>query len=128
VTVVIQSTGGGDLAEVRKNMTGRRSLSLARGRVGVSIGDDPDAPEWRPQWLKIRRLFRPWSDRVRVRLTYPVGTGRTARRFSTTLAEGARSAVPLNGMRRAEAYLEVRRRGQLGASGTSAWARPQPYA
>jgi len=128
VTVVIQSTGGGDLAEVRKNMTGRRSLSLARGRVGVSIGDDPDAPEWRPQWLKIRRLFRPWSDRVRVRLTYPVGTGRTARRFSTTLAEGARSAVPLNGMRRAEAYLEVRRRGQLGASGTSAWAHPQPYA
>lgn len=128
VTVVIQAAGGGELAEVRKNMTGRRALSLSRGRVGVSIGDDPDTPEWRPQWLKIRRLFRPWSDRVTVRLTYPVGTGRTARRFSTTLTEGARGAVPLNGMRRAEAYLEVRRRGQLSAPGAPAWARPQPNA
>jgi hypothetical protein len=122
VTVVIQAAGGGELAEVRKNMTGRRALRLSRGRVGVSIGDDPDAPEWRPQWLKIRRLFRPWSRQVKVRLTYPVGSGRTARRFSTTLVEGARGPVPLNGMRRAEAYLEVRRRGQARVSGAPAWA------
>lgn len=112
VTVVIQARGGAG-TEVRKNLTGRRSVSFRKpAAVLITIGDDPDDPDWKPGWLRLKRVFAPWTKKLRVQLRYPApGPGGKGRAAATVVEEGQMPA-PLVGMGHAEAWLEVRRRGQ----------------
>jgi len=113
VTLVIQPAGGSDLDGVRKVLTGRVGWSSRKpAAVGIRFGEDPDNPVWRPRWLRVRRLFRPWDRRVLVRLSYPVPAGKKERTYHTVIAE-KESPRRLDGMDEAEAYLLVRVRGRL---------------
>ncbi len=111
VTVVVHPAGGSDLDGVRKNLTGRGGRRFKGGAVGITLGKVLDNPIWKPGWLKIRRLFRPWSHRTLVSLRYPVPAGDKTRTCTTILSEGE-PPRRLRGMDDAEAYLEVRRRGK----------------
>ncbi len=121
VKVVIQPRGGSDYEGTTKYLTGRRAMHFRKpARVQIAFGDDPDKPDWEPRWLKITRLFRPWTGRVVVKLTYPVMLGAKDKAFSTILLEEDRPKV-LDGMSKAEAYLEVRRRGRLASDQLALW-------
>ena len=116
--VVIRPLGGSDLDGVRKPLTGVPRRVFRKGAVGLVLGEDLDDPDWKPQWLKLRRRFRPWSGRSEVALRYPVGRGRKGRKFTTVVREGD-SPRRLRGMEQAEALLEVRRRGRLTTEATT---------
>ena len=121
VTVVVQPVGGEEIGAVRKNLTGRQALSFRKpAQVGIAIGEEPEQPEWKPGWLKIRRLFRPWTGRVVVQLIYPVDIAQKRERFKTLVREGDRP-VRLSGMSKAEAIVEVRRRGKLTTEEHAGW-------
>jgi hypothetical protein len=121
VVLVIQPTGGSDLDGVRKVLTGKVGWSSHKpAAVGIRFGEDPDNPVWRPRWLRVRRLFRPWDRRVLVRVSYPVPAGNKDRTYHTVIAE-KESPRRLDGMDEAEAYLIIRIRGRL-TSGEEALA------
>ncbi len=123
VTMVIQPVSGDELGAVRKNLTGRRVGRFKKvGQVGISIGDDPDYPEWKPTWLTIKRLFRPWTGRVVAKLIYPIDVAEKKQRFTTEVQEGDRP-IRLRGMGKAEAILEVRRHGKLTTEEHAGWGR-----
>lgn len=115
VTVVIQAQGGAGI-EVRKVLTGRRSASFRKpAAVQITIGEDPDDPDWKPGWLKLKRVFAPWAEKLKAQLRYPVpGPGGKARSAVTVVEEG-QMPKPLVGMGHVEAWLEVRRRGKATA-------------
>jgi hypothetical protein len=112
VKVVIHDAGGTDLDGTSKDLTGRLGRTFRKGAVGLTIGDDLDNPDWRPQWLRLTRLFRPWRKGVHVAVRYPVGRGKALKKFTTVLREGEPKR-PLRGMEKAEAYLEIRRKGEV---------------
>lgn len=113
VTLVIQPAGGSDLDGVRKILTGKVGWSSRKpAAVGIRFGEDSDNPVWRPRWLRVRRLFRPWDRRILVRVSYPVPAGKKDRTYHTVIAE-KEPPRRLGGMDEAEAYLLVRVRGRL---------------
>lgn len=90
---------------VKKILTGDYRQNFKGPKVLINIGESEGA-RWQPDYLKIRRLFRPWAGCMVVRLTYPVGDGKKALKKSTVVLEGkqrTRLEVPVQ----AEAYLEI---------------------
>ena len=122
VIVVIEPVGGEEYGGTKKVLTGRRRKSFKKQAVGIRIGDDPDHPDWQPAWLEIRRLFRPWTGQLVVKVSYPVEEGVRTRRRSTILRERDRP-VRLDGMHKAEASIEVRRRGKLTTEKELLWGQ-----
>lgn len=121
VKVVVQPRGGSEYDGTAKYLTGRRGKRFRKpAQVQIAFGDDPDKPDWRPRWLRIDRLFRPWTGRMVVKLVYPVTVGVKERAYSTILLEEGRPKT-LDGMSKAEAYLEVRRRGRLASEQSAVW-------
>lgn len=113
VVLVIQPAGGSDLDGVRKVLTGKVGWSSRKpAAVGIRFGEDPDNPVWRPRWLRVRRLFRPWDRRIVVRVSYPVPAGKKDRTYHTVIAE-KEPPRRLDGMDEAETYLIIRIRGRL---------------
>ncbi len=110
--VVIQPIGGDDFQERSKMMTGRHIVWYRKRQVAIVIGEDPDEPKWKPHWLVIRRLVRPWGKDMRVKLYYPAPAAKGTRLSKTVLRQGERP-IRLNGVEGVEAFLEVKRRGKV---------------
>jgi len=111
IFVEIQTLDG-ELAGARRGLRCRTGFTFRRpGAVGIRIEDD-NGGAWEPGWFYIRRLVRPWSRKVVVRLSYPgpVLSGK-ARKHQTVLEDGG-GPRRLDGVANAQAVLEVRQRGK----------------
>ncbi len=108
--VVIRGAGGGKGTVARNDLFGKARLNLRGSAVGIKIGEDLDDPDWKPDWIKIKRVFRPWTKRPAVRLSYPVRVSGKLR-TRTTVIEARDRPTPLKGMGKAEALLEIHDRG-----------------
>lgn len=106
--------------EITKPITNDYLFSWKGPGVKIKVGAESQ-PDWKPAWLKAKRLFRPWAGELVVKVRYPVRNGRREKMHSVILTAAAAgkeghstqlAGVPAN----VEALVRVKRRG--GASVT----------
>lgn len=104
--------------EITKPITNDYLFSWKGPGVKIKVGAE-SKPDWKPAWLKAKRLFRPWAGELVVKVRYPVRNGRKSKMHSVILTAAAAgqeghstqlAGVPAN----VEALVRVKRRG--GAS------------
>ena len=101
--------------QVKRSLTGDYLRGYRRRAKGaITVGEGTDA--WKPESMKIKRLFRPWLPPT-VKLVYPVvdKSSKKRRYMRMTITE---SNVPakLDGVDRVQVQVRVRRRGEPAAS------------
>ena len=105
--------------EVIRSITNDYRFSWKGPAVKVKVGHD-GKPDWKPAWLKAKRLFRPWGGEAVVKLRYPVRTGNKENKHSVVLTATAVNqdststtliGVPAN----VQALVRVKRRGKGSA-------------
>lgn len=110
VWLVLQQPTG---EEISKRIVNDYKFKWQGPQVKIAIGSDPDHPEWKPAWLKVKRLFRPWAGGAVIRIKYPVRVNGKDVRHAVTLSEGEMwSALPGVTTSRVEAIVRVKRPGQ----------------
>jgi hypothetical protein len=111
VTVVVQPAFQD---EILRPITNDYRFTWKGPAVKIKVGDE-SKPDWKPGWLKAKRLFRPWGGEAVVKLRYPVRTGKKAIKHSviliaTTVNQDGPAAtltgVPVN----VQAVVRVKRR------------------
>ena len=120
VKVIIQPHMASEDEKVKKTITGDYLCRYKKAAVGIRFGPD-DEPMWNPDYLKIKRLFRPWSGKVAVKLTYPGTPGKKKKFVSTIVVEG-QPPVALSGFSGSVlASVEVNRPRQGVSQSTKVW-------
>jgi hypothetical protein len=102
--------------EVVRSITNDYRFSWKGPAVKVRVGED-SKPDWKPGWLKAKRLFRPWGGEAVVKLRYPVKTGKKENKHSVVLtavtANQDSASISLVGVpANVQAIVRVKRRGK----------------
>jgi hypothetical protein len=102
--------------EVIRPITNDYLFSWKGPAVKVKVGQD-GKPDWKPGWLKAKRLFRPWSGEAVVKLRYPVRTGKKENKHSvvltaTTVNQDSTSTTLIGVPANVQALVRVKRRGK----------------
>jgi hypothetical protein len=102
--------------EITKPITNDYLFSWKGPGVKIKVGAE-SKPDWKPAWLKAKRLFRPWAGGLVVKVRYPVRNGHKEKMHSVILTADAAgqegnstqlAGVPTN----VEALVRVKRRGR----------------
>jgi hypothetical protein len=102
--------------EVIRPMTNDYLFSWKGAAVKVRVGTD-GKPDWKPNWLKAKRLFRPWGGEAVVKLRYPVRAGKKENKHSvvltaTTVNQDSTSTMLIGVPANVQALVRVKRRGK----------------
>jgi hypothetical protein len=102
--------------EITKPITNDYLFNWKGPGVKIKVGEE-SKPAWKPAWLKVKRLFRPWAGEVVVKVRYPVRNGKNEKMYSVVLTAAAAgregSPSPLAGVpANVQALVRVKRRGK----------------
>jgi len=102
--------------EVTRSITNDYLFSWKGPAVKLRVGTDGQ-PEWKPRWLKAKRLFRPWGGEAVVKLRYPVKSGKNENKHSvvltaTTINQDSTSITLIGVPANVQALVRVKRRGK----------------
>jgi hypothetical protein len=113
VTLVIQPAFQD---EILRSLTNDYRASWKGPAVKIKVGNE-DKPDWKPAWLKVKRLFRPWAGELVVKVRYPVKIGKKENKHSVILTAPTANldgpSSPLTGVpANVQAVVRVKRRGK----------------
>ena len=102
--------------EVVRSITNDYLFSWKGPAVKVKVGTD-GKPDWKPGWLKAKRLFRPWGGEAVVKLRYPVRSGKTENKHSvvltaSTVNQDSTSTTLMGVPANVQALVRIKRRGK----------------
>jgi hypothetical protein len=102
--------------EITKPLTNDYRFGWKGRAVKIMVGEE-DRPDWKPPWLKAKRLYRPWAGEVVVKVKYPVKAGKKERKHSVVLMAAANGqdgmGMPLASVPASvQALVRVKRRGK----------------